>query len=254
MIFGVVFFFFKQKTACDIPKRDWSSDVCSSDLVDGQIYVTTPAPAGQVLYPKVLDVYNTGPTGNAVTDILYGPYPMNTTGGISLYDRGGVGTYNIVGNTVTRRVTVGNAWDHNVYSREGYAGTAYVSGVLDTVNTFLALTDNITDGNYGIFRTSVHRSGDGHWYAYEAGSPIDLGTGFTAQTRWTITYDGASARYYGDGVLVRGPVSMPNNMVMYAGACSYAAGNTVSGIDFGPFSDRLWANLASRPSNLSALT
>src|ERR1043166_7232730 len=26
------FFFFKQKTAYEIPKRDWSSDVCSSDL------------------------------------------------------------------------------------------------------------------------------------------------------------------------------------------------------------------------------
>src|ERR1043166_5583598 len=29
---GIVFFFFKQKTAYEIPKRDWSSDVCSSDL------------------------------------------------------------------------------------------------------------------------------------------------------------------------------------------------------------------------------
>src|ERR1043166_4797501 len=29
-----VFFFFKQKTAYGIPKRDWSSDVCSSDLSD----------------------------------------------------------------------------------------------------------------------------------------------------------------------------------------------------------------------------
>src|SRR5216110_3919248 len=27
-----VFFFFKQKTAYDISSRDWSSDVCSSDL------------------------------------------------------------------------------------------------------------------------------------------------------------------------------------------------------------------------------
>src|ERR1043166_1488042 len=26
------YFFFKQKTAYEIPKRDWSSDVCSSDL------------------------------------------------------------------------------------------------------------------------------------------------------------------------------------------------------------------------------
>jgi len=28
----VVVFFCKQKTAYEIPKRDWSSDVCSSDL------------------------------------------------------------------------------------------------------------------------------------------------------------------------------------------------------------------------------
>ena len=30
---GVVFFFFKQKTAYEIVSRDWSSDVCSSDLL-----------------------------------------------------------------------------------------------------------------------------------------------------------------------------------------------------------------------------
>ena len=31
---SVVFFFFKQKTAYEIVSRDWSSDVCSSDLSD----------------------------------------------------------------------------------------------------------------------------------------------------------------------------------------------------------------------------
>ena len=31
IIFG--FFFFKQKTAYEISSRDWSSDVCSSDLL-----------------------------------------------------------------------------------------------------------------------------------------------------------------------------------------------------------------------------
>ena len=30
---GCVFFFFKQKTAYEIVSRDWSSDVCSSDLI-----------------------------------------------------------------------------------------------------------------------------------------------------------------------------------------------------------------------------
>src|ERR1043166_1338318 len=32
-VFCSFFFFFKQKTAYEIPKRDWSSDVCSSDLI-----------------------------------------------------------------------------------------------------------------------------------------------------------------------------------------------------------------------------
>src|SRR3546814_9964802 len=33
-MFVVVFFFFKQKTAYELRISDWSSDVCSSDLVD----------------------------------------------------------------------------------------------------------------------------------------------------------------------------------------------------------------------------
>ena len=32
-LFFVVFFFFKQKTAYEIVTGDWSSDVCSSDLI-----------------------------------------------------------------------------------------------------------------------------------------------------------------------------------------------------------------------------
>src|SRR5919109_2775740 len=35
-----LFFFFKQKTAYDIVSRDWSSDVCSSDLQDLRGYLS----------------------------------------------------------------------------------------------------------------------------------------------------------------------------------------------------------------------
>ena len=38
-------FFFKQKTAYEIVSRDWSSDVCSSDLVDPYSGVTELDPA-----------------------------------------------------------------------------------------------------------------------------------------------------------------------------------------------------------------
>src|SRR3546814_19180068 len=38
MLCAVFFFFFKQKTAYELRISDWSSDVCSSDLIDaGQI-------------------------------------------------------------------------------------------------------------------------------------------------------------------------------------------------------------------------
>ena len=35
-----VFFFFKQKTAYEIRPRDWSSDVCSSDLTNRSVEIT----------------------------------------------------------------------------------------------------------------------------------------------------------------------------------------------------------------------
>ena len=39
MMLLCVFFFFKQKTAYEIVSRDWSSDVCSSDLGVPQLFV-----------------------------------------------------------------------------------------------------------------------------------------------------------------------------------------------------------------------
>ena len=36
--YSVYFFFFKQKTAYEIKECDWSSDVCSSDLPNGEYF------------------------------------------------------------------------------------------------------------------------------------------------------------------------------------------------------------------------
>ena len=42
MKFWVESFFFKQKTAYEMESRDWSSDVCSSDLQEMRDYVKRP--------------------------------------------------------------------------------------------------------------------------------------------------------------------------------------------------------------------
>src|SRR3546814_11951190 len=52
----VCFFFFKQKTAYEMRISDWSSDVCSSDLLNDSVEVdvvtnTLPAPAFPVVPP-----------------------------------------------------------------------------------------------------------------------------------------------------------------------------------------------------------
>src|SRR5213075_2390689 len=49
------FFFFKQKTAYEVTRRDWSSDVCSSDLKEtefaaGYVRVKTPHLAREKMY------------------------------------------------------------------------------------------------------------------------------------------------------------------------------------------------------------
>src|SRR3546814_1482867 len=42
MVYGFVFFFFKQKTAYEMRISDWSSDVCSSDLLYDHLMRATP--------------------------------------------------------------------------------------------------------------------------------------------------------------------------------------------------------------------
>src|SRR3546814_2328838 len=49
---GVIFFFFKQKTAYEMRIRDWSSDVCSSDLHPPVcLAVTRPVAFGELPLP-----------------------------------------------------------------------------------------------------------------------------------------------------------------------------------------------------------
>src|SRR3546814_1651533 len=61
---AMVFFFFKQKTAYEMRISDWSSDVCSSDLlrIFDQVYnMTTNDPGGPLnsTKPLVLMIYQT---------------------------------------------------------------------------------------------------------------------------------------------------------------------------------------------------
>src|SRR3546814_4213318 len=51
VFFIIVVFFFKQKTAYEMRISDWSSDVCSSDLVTPATSVAAPAATKRVMSP-----------------------------------------------------------------------------------------------------------------------------------------------------------------------------------------------------------
>src|SRR3546814_3493760 len=70
----MIIFFFKKKTAYDMRISDWSSDVCSSDLVDRQGQGLIPLERGELLrrqqvvvevskLPRALDPYVAGAQG-----------------------------------------------------------------------------------------------------------------------------------------------------------------------------------------------
>ena len=50
--FFILFFFFKQKTAYEIVSRDWSSDVCSSDLADPVLQEPYALKDGDLIIPE----------------------------------------------------------------------------------------------------------------------------------------------------------------------------------------------------------
>src|SRR3546814_6369190 len=67
------FFFFKQKTAYEMRISDWSSDVCSSDLVFrcADIRNTTPYPP-DLLLPQVTNMLRTwGSSGQSSAFSMY---------------------------------------------------------------------------------------------------------------------------------------------------------------------------------------
>lgn len=139
--------------------------------------------------------------------------------------------YTIVGNKVTRTVGVDN-WNTNVYTRDSFYGYGRISGKLDTVNTFIALTTNLS-GNYTSMSYSLHRSAS-QWYVYQSGTPIInfgsaySGVTFTNNTIWTIEYSGTTVKYYADNVLLYTTTGQSANLRVYGALTIFHINGTIS--------------------------
>src|SRR3546814_4799736 len=63
-----VFFFFKQRTAYEMLISDWSSDVCSSDLISIE---SLPLPKGLRIYALITPPQQSWPNGTITDEGIY---------------------------------------------------------------------------------------------------------------------------------------------------------------------------------------
>src|SRR3546814_2206232 len=77
----LVFFFFKQKTAYEMRISDWSSDVCSSDLLPDNIVPKT------IRHTVATQLRTRGVPQEQISTLLGHAYANRTTGVYAKYDR-----------------------------------------------------------------------------------------------------------------------------------------------------------------------
>ncbi|MBI4059871.1 MAG: hypothetical protein HY403_00420, partial [Elusimicrobia bacterium] len=110
----------------------------------------------------------------------------------------------IIGNGATRGA--GGAWDAQVYSKDGHAGGAYVSFVIETLaySYMLGLnTDPTTDASYCSIDYAWYITSSANGYIYEScGNPAS-GITLAVGDVLAISYDGANIRYLQNGVVRR---------------------------------------------------
>src|SRR3546814_18051502 len=98
VLFGLILFFFKQKTAYEMRISDWSSDVCSSDLSGQRTPRSAPRPGSWTSRPRcsAVRVRRSFSTAAAWT-------PNSSTSTWKRLDRKSV----VQGKSVTERVDLG---------------------------------------------------------------------------------------------------------------------------------------------------
>src|SRR3546814_6021271 len=74
----ILSFFFTQKTAYEMRISDWSSDVCSSDLMEFAYQVETGLPSRIALYDAMIGVIEGASAGNRAAEVAY----ASTVGGL----------------------------------------------------------------------------------------------------------------------------------------------------------------------------
>jgi hypothetical protein len=147
----------------------------------------------------------------------------------------------VSGNSLSKTGGSNVAWDHGAYSRQSYAGGAYVTAVVAQANCSIIFglnTDPATDQNWTSIDYGIYAASDGNLYIRNSGSATSGAlTTYVAGDSLTVSYDGANVRYYKNNTLIYGPLAATVSAALYFDSSFYTVGGQITGVRFGPLSN-----------------
>jgi hypothetical protein len=206
--------------------------------------VTTPT-----FTPTVVSIYNVTNDTTVNVTVVHEGNSISQTVPIAISKVGdtgaaGIGTYTLNFTTAaygSDQSTVLNTrefdgWDSQAYSVQGYVGSAYCSAKSTSIGNYFAFGLNSDPASSTSF-TSI----DYAWYAegggntaavYESGTQQTSFEAYTADTVFSIFYDGTNVKYYLDGVLKR-TVARATGAALYLDCSFYKVGKGLTSLVFG---------------------
>lgn len=175
-----------------------------------------------------------------------------------------------VGNGANKPAGTTAGWNSRSYT-EPYLGAAYWSAkctLAGNVCSFGFWRNGYSSGNFFTDFCGIYNAA-GAYYLYEEGNlRVTLGSSyngvtFTDNTLWQGTYDGYKRRYFADGVLMwesttatTSPSVTYGSTYRFVAQFSTAGTGTITEIQFGPYTDRNWNNIAgdNLPANNAGTT
>lgn len=182
---------------------------------------------------------NYSAAGARVTVALVAP-PASVTG-VQLVNQAGM---SIEGSTA-RKSAATAAYDASFYSKDGFAGGAYVSWSPAAANTTFIVglnADPAANTGYTGIDYGMLCYGDGNLYAYESGAQAAALGAYGAGDILAVTYDGTAVRYWKNGAALR-TVAASIAASLFADSSFYSPGAEARNIQFGPLSSNAWASV-----------
>lgn len=184
--------------------------------------------------------------GAAISNLRFGPVTPDAANVDFIHDNDHQSQR---GNSVYKNIRAVNAWNTKSVSRQIQKGTAFVSGRLSTISTFLGLKRTDEDAtSYNAMAASFHRSADGNWYTWSyGGSRVNMGSSylgvtFNSDTEFRIAYDGVKLYWYANSVLVDS-LTVAAGLSFTACVALSPPDARVDNIKFGPYSANDWGSV-----------